>query len=339
MESSLLQVLFLLGVLSSSLSFRGQYILIQQKKTWAEAQAFCRENHLDLATFNNDNDRENFREDLAASNFKSDVWVGLYSLYSNISTWQWSFQDENVTFTYWSSEQPNNYGGDQNCVHFLSDATWNDYSCFTYMYCFCYDGVTNNFIFVTDKFRTWYESQSYCRQHYTDLATVRNINDQNKLQELMVSTYASVWIGLFRDFWKWSDGTNITSMKWISGQPVKILQNEACAYANSEGETGNGACSDPLPFVCNNVMRKIIVRVELKSDRNVTDPQIQDFILQQIQQKLKQRGMTADAEVTWKFQAVSQVFHEKENYTREHKWEDCDSYPDDTVYPNETWSY
>ncbi|XP_051982169.1 C-type lectin lectoxin-Phi1-like [Xyrauchen texanus] len=186
------------------------------------------------------------------------------------------------------------------------------------MYCFCYDGVTNSFILVKDKNRTWYESQSYCRQHYTDLATVRNIDDQNKLKELMDqhSTYEYIWIGMYRDFWKWSDGTNITSMKWISGQPVHILQNEACAYANSEGEIGNGACSDQLPFVCNNVMRKIIVRVELKSDGNVTDPQLQDFILQQIQQKLKQRGMTADAEVTWNVQADSQVFHKKENYTR-----------------------
>ncbi|XP_051501859.1 macrophage mannose receptor 1-like isoform X2 [Myxocyprinus asiaticus] len=283
MEQGLLQVLLLLGVLSSSLSFRGQYILIQQKKTWSDAQAFCRANHLDLATFNNDNDRNNFRDYLAASKFNSDVWVGLYSQYSDINSWRWSFQDENVTFTNWSPGEPNNFGGNEKCVHFWSSNTWNDRPCSTYMYCFCYDGVTDNFILVKDQVRTWYEAQNYCRQNYTDLATVRNISDQNKLKQLMEqqSMYTNIWIGLFRDFWKWSDGTNITSFKWILGEPDNILHNVACAYANSEGNTGDTACSDRHPFVCNNVIKKIKVRMELKSDQNLTNPKIQDTILQQ----------------------------------------------------------
>ncbi|XP_051996692.1 macrophage mannose receptor 1-like [Xyrauchen texanus] len=322
MEQDLLQVLLLLGVLSGSLSFRGQYILIQQPKTWSEAQAFCRANHLDLATLNNDNDRNNFRNDLAASNFKSDVWVGLYQ-YSDNKTWRWSFQDENITFDSWNSNEPNNRGGNEKCVHFYSPTTWNDATCSKTFYCFCYDGETDKFILVKDKTRTWYEAQSYCRQHYTDLATVRNMSDQEKLKQLMEqqSGNSYIWIGLFRDFWKWSDGTNITSFKWILGQPAN---NGACAYANSEGNTGDKACSDPLPFVCNSVIKKIHVRVELKSDQNMADPKVQDTILQQIQQKLKQSGMAADAELTWKVQVDGQVFHVKENYTRQQNWKTCD---------------
>ncbi|XP_075946606.1 uncharacterized protein LOC142948447 [Anarhichas minor] len=54
---------------------------------------------------------------------------------------------------------------------------------------------------------TWTEAQSYCREHHTDLASVRNMEEIQKVQNLV--PYGDVWIGLSRDGWKWSDGSGL----------------------------------------------------------------------------------------------------------------------------------
>uniref|UniRef100_A0A4W6G543 C-type lectin domain-containing protein n=1 Tax=Lates calcarifer TaxID=8187 RepID=A0A4W6G543_LATCA len=75
--------------------------------------------------------------------------------------------------------------------------------------------------------KTMTEAQSYCRENYTDLATIDNMED---IMELLPSRQ-DIWIGLFRDSWKWSDGSNSSFRYWITGEPNEGTEN--CVLLNS----------------------------------------------------------------------------------------------------------
>ncbi|XP_043078627.1 C-type mannose receptor 2-like [Puntigrus tetrazona] len=99
---------------------------------------------------------------------------------------------------------------------------------------------------------SWPDAQSYCRERFTDLATVDNMDDMNRLVNKVDAGYnGSVWIGLKKRTqtrWSWSNGENMLKQyrKWNTGHP------------NSEGECGCFAfgvwhsypCSSHLHFVC-----------------------------------------------------------------------------------------
>ncbi|XP_051956814.1 C-type lectin domain family 4 member K-like [Xyrauchen texanus] len=65
--------------------------------------------------------------------------------------------------------------------------------------------VECRFHFVNQKMN-WYDAQSYCRENYTDLATINNMKDTEDLLKIPASD--TVWIGLKRTWeysWDWSD--------------------------------------------------------------------------------------------------------------------------------------
>uniref|UniRef100_A0A8C8DGC9 C-type lectin domain-containing protein n=1 Tax=Oryzias sinensis TaxID=183150 RepID=A0A8C8DGC9_9TELE len=57
----------------------------------------------------------------------------------------------------------------------------------------------------------WTEAQTYCRQKYTDLATIENSEEMDKLINTISSFGYSYefWIGLYNEInWRWSEGFN-----------------------------------------------------------------------------------------------------------------------------------
>ncbi|KAA0721226.1 hypothetical protein E1301_Tti018123 [Triplophysa tibetana] len=84
-----------------------EYVLIQQQKTWDEAQLYCRQNHFDLATVHSIEDWMNVKRAVGPA-LTSLVWTGLYN---DINSWRWSYQDGQMTVDVWNSGEPDNWNG------------------------------------------------------------------------------------------------------------------------------------------------------------------------------------------------------------------------------------
>nr|XP_055046006.1 macrophage mannose receptor 1-like [Misgurnus anguillicaudatus] len=282
------------------------YLVVEETKTWYEAQAYCRQNHIDLATVQSNEDWTNVQE---ADNtvFTSVAWTGLYN---DVTAWRWSYQNENMTFVIWQSGQPNNKFSHQECISFESN-TWNDRDCQeTYQFfCFNVNGMGSNRYVWIRNWMNWSDAQSYCRQHYTDLATIRSQTENDYLVQ-MTAGQGIVWIGLFRDWWEWSDGTNFnnTAMNWMTGQPDIDGRNSPCGAVNHDGLMYDQLCTDAFPFICRIRAKRQVVKVEVKSGLNPNDPAVMEIILQWIKQKLRDQRIEKDTRLRWRVQPDGNVF-------------------------------
>uniref|UniRef100_A0A3B5MLY9 C-type lectin domain-containing protein n=1 Tax=Xiphophorus couchianus TaxID=32473 RepID=A0A3B5MLY9_9TELE len=97
----------------------------------------------------------------------------------------------------------------------------------------------------------WTQAQSYCRNHYTDLARVRNMTDIQKIQTL-IPAGQNVWIGFHRPFWMWVDGSRFSFSYWRSSEPSGSGEHCASADLGNSGQWENWDCDGQRPFICYN---------------------------------------------------------------------------------------
>ncbi|KTF74786.1 hypothetical protein cypCar_00046330, partial [Cyprinus carpio] len=106
------------------------------------------------------------------------------------------------------------------------------------------------------------EAQRYCRENYSDLASIDNIADVTELLNSVNGTSGDsrVWIGLmdtFRSEWKWSLGdpafyTAHDSLfrNWVLSQPNN--SQYYCAYMSQDGLWHYDYCTNQRFFICYN---------------------------------------------------------------------------------------
>uniref|UniRef100_A0A3B3WS70 C-type lectin domain-containing protein n=1 Tax=Poecilia mexicana TaxID=48701 RepID=A0A3B3WS70_9TELE len=113
-------------------------------------------------------------------------------------------------------------------------------------------GGGSNVTFVhLDTNLNWSEAQSYCRKHHTDLARVRNPAENR--QASSVIPRENVWIGLFRDSWKWVEAKNFSFRFWNEGnnEPGNNGTEEcAAAHFGRSGQWEAWSCDQHKAFVC-----------------------------------------------------------------------------------------
>ncbi|KAI4895025.1 hypothetical protein NFI96_014382, partial [Prochilodus magdalenae] len=253
---AMFQLVLILGLCSLSTCLARQYHFVNESKTWAEAQRYCREHYVDLASIDNSEDTRAIKNIEGIKNSRS-TWIGLYD---DLNSWRWSLDNDNFykgnerNFRNWYIQKPQSWGGDSNCVYFYSyEASWWTTSCSSTLPFICYDGRENASTrhVLVNQYKTWTEAQSYCREYYTDLASVRNDTENQKLRSLTSDSYYSAWIGLYRTR-SWSDQSNSSFSYWKSGQPDNAGQREYCTAVSfsDSGQWTDENCIHTLPFLC-----------------------------------------------------------------------------------------
>ncbi|XP_071395464.1 C-type mannose receptor 2-like [Centroberyx affinis] len=322
MEGKAFVIMVLSGLCALPSCFPRQYHLVEENKIWTEAQSYCREKFTDLATVDNQEDVAKLNDIIGSY---SNVWIGLY----DINHWRWSLENEGyygegeAEFRNWASIEPNDFYT-ETCAGMRADGTWWDGRCSDRLPFICYNGAieaqdSSRFVFVNES-KTWTEAQSYCREKFTDLVSVKN---QAENDEIKVKNQGhDVWIGLFRDSWKWSDGRAMSFTNWNTenNQPGNIA--ESCV-ASGFGKWENQPCSERSFFACYTVpVTKQVVRVKLtKTDSTVDLEDMKEAILQQMNQRLKDQGLSGNVKLRWVKQPDGKIFHKEEE--EEKKEESC----------------
>uniref|UniRef100_A0A8B9H9D4 C-type lectin domain-containing protein n=1 Tax=Astyanax mexicanus TaxID=7994 RepID=A0A8B9H9D4_ASTMX len=95
---------------------------------------------------------------------------------------------------------------------------------------------------------TWKEAQTLCRKNYTDLASIRNAQDELQIAPIVQNMYY-VWIGLFSDDWEWSDLSKTTFRYWADSEPGSTDKCAAVAVSDL-GRWYDQDCYLTQSFVC-----------------------------------------------------------------------------------------
>ncbi|XP_052417766.1 macrophage mannose receptor 1-like isoform X1 [Carassius gibelio] len=308
-------VVFLAGILSKASCDLYQIVLIQEPKTWTEAQSYCREKYTDLATVQSDEDRAKLKEAANAVNFQSLAWIGFYR-----EVWHWSYQNTPISYVTWDTGNPDVPVTDEACVGEKPSGQWGDRYCTDQYNFFCQtdkqDTLQNKFKLIGTNMN-WYDAQIYCRANYVDLATISD-NTENTFLAKVLSDLGIlyVWIGLHRTTlipsipWQWSDNSSVSlsSVKWVSGQP-DVNGNKDCAKANTGGLMSDDSCLTPLPFYCREFRKKIQrVRFTIKSHGQLDE----SVVMEAIEKKMKEILSDQDtSSINWSVQPDGKIFQQQ----------------------------
>ncbi|XP_040909653.1 C-type mannose receptor 2-like [Toxotes jaculatrix] len=104
---------------------------------------------------------------------------------------------------------------------------------------------------------SWSEAQSYCRNEFTDLASVAHQYDNSRLLRVIQVLGKFAWIGLYDDLttWRWALGfedfnNNTDFSYWYSNEPDNKNSTESCTVMTQKGFWKDIKCTHKCPAVC-----------------------------------------------------------------------------------------
>ncbi|KAG7216440.1 hypothetical protein INR49_001926 [Caranx melampygus] len=261
-----------------------QYVLKTTSLTWTQARDYCRTYHSDLASVRNEAESQIILK--VAKGLK--VWVGLFR-----DPWIWS-DGTYSSLRHWKADQSIYIkSGTTSCAAVLKSESGKNLGAEQYV-------LSNNMV-------TWFDARDYCRTYHSDLASVRNEAESQII--LKVAKGLKVWVGLFRDPWIWSDGTYSSFRHWRQGALYLARDRCAAMVKSQSGKWGVWQCNAVNPFICSCPIVRI-VKVKISSQDSVLEHNldVEDDILKQIKQQLRNVSETTHLRLRWKKSPDGRVF-------------------------------
>uniref|UniRef100_A0A669DHK6 C-type lectin domain-containing protein n=1 Tax=Oreochromis niloticus TaxID=8128 RepID=A0A669DHK6_ORENI len=124
---------------------------------------------------------------------------------------------------------------------------------------------------------TWSEARTYCREHYTDLSSINNQEDEDALlqlsslvdsdskEEVDALLQQDSWIGLYSDdneTWKWSGGTNASFFNWANERNTPV--NKICVVSSKSGWLKQN-CENKFTFFLSKMISSLVALNIVKS--------------------------------------------------------------------------
>ncbi|KAI4883963.1 hypothetical protein NFI96_032364, partial [Prochilodus magdalenae] len=270
--SSALYVLLLFSALwTLSLCGTRHFHLVNEQKTWTEAQSYCREKFTDLATIESQQEMNALIDVLNGRGNRS--WIGLREKdepYRTVGNRSWTWSDgSNSSYRYWNDKEPSNPVGD-NCVQLWNgpEYRWNDAGCQNNNPFICYEELP---LILINQNKTWSDALWYCRENHVDLVSVHNVTIQHWVEVTTKhASTANVWVGLrhtcAQSIWFWVSGSTICYQNWAPGNGTGV---EDCSGGERTGAVQSGSKqwvslpeTQTLNFICS---------VEGKSESSISD--------------------------------------------------------------------
>ncbi|XP_036002868.1 C-type mannose receptor 2-like [Fundulus heteroclitus] len=235
-----------------------EYHYINVKKTWTEAQQYCREKHTDLATVSNMTDMERLLSNSAGD--MRGAWIGLYDQTGGNRTWRWSLPgvEFNKSYQPWNTDEPNDANGLQNCGIIWKTLKWGDIECrWRNENC----AVSKPFICYDDKLiliketKTWEEALYYCRHHHHDLVTITNLDEQRWVQKKAKKASTDyVWLGLrytcTLNFWFWVSDEVVSYENWAPDGLMDDCDMSGAMKTGGQHQWFKRNDSEEFSFIC-----------------------------------------------------------------------------------------
>ncbi|KAI3376215.1 hypothetical protein L3Q82_016725 [Scortum barcoo] len=205
--------------------------------------------------------------------------------------------------------------------------------------------------FLINEKRDWYNARNYCRQYYTDLASVRNEEEQALIRDLLAVDQLAL-IGLYRYTWSWwSDGSSTTFENWAYRYPRSLTENCAATVFNATqlGKWVANDCAKKINFVCQSselflfIIQRYVSKVDtfspiyhlscvsvsspdkkrifriklmaLKSTIDLNDPAVTEAALNLIEKKMNETGIGKQLKISWVKKPDNSIFNKEEKKT------------------------
>ncbi|KAL3046041.1 hypothetical protein OYC64_004117 [Pagothenia borchgrevinki] len=215
-----------------------KYLVIDELKTWLQAQSYCREHHTDLIS------GITHIKAIKDQHSSSNMWIGLFR-----EIWSWS-DGKNVSFRHWDPDSFKDEAS-KKCAMTTSNGKWSSDICTYQKPFYCYD-VPDKVILIKVK-KTWDEALTYCRANHRVLVSITDRHQQRWVQKrAKMADTEFVWLGMrysctldlsFRVSDRSVCNPNLTPKK-------KTVRCDSAVAMKRDGKWYKKADSEKFHFIC-----------------------------------------------------------------------------------------